>query len=259
MGTGNEIVDGGEEGVAAVAGTVEEDEVGGVGKLEGLAARGVEEVVVEGGDVDGAGPEIVLAADDEGGSFDAFRVPILIAVRHVEAFAAISAGDAEGVLGIPRGGPFGIDLDGCGADVVRPVERRDRIITTVDDGLFAGFAIEGYMNVITIAVGGVGEGAVETPGAFDAIERVQHDEMIDLVVVQGGVIAGPMAAGGPAEKIDLLEVFAFPNVIYYGVDIFRGFLTGAGDEAGVGGVISRGGGVLPAADIHDIDVEIFLE
>ena len=259
MGTGNEIVDGGEEGVAAVAGTVEEDEVGGVGKLEGLAARGVEEVVVEGGDVDGTGPEVVLTADDEGGSFDVFGVPVLIAVRHVEAFAAITAGDAEGVLGIPRGGLFGIDLDGCGADVVRPFERRDRVVTTVDDGLFAGFAIEGDMNVITIAVGGVGKGSVETPGPLDSVERVQHDEMIDFVVVQGGVIAGPMAAGGPAEKIDFLQVFVFPNVIYYGVDVFRGFLAGAGDETGVGGVISRGGGALPAADIHDIDVEIVAE
>ena len=172
MGTGNEIVDGGEEGVAAVAGTVEEDEVGGVGKLEGLAARGVEEVVVEGADVDGTGPEVVLTADDEGGTFDGFRIPVLITVSHIEAFAAVAAGDAKGMLRVPGDGLVGIDLDGCAVDIVGPVEQRDRVITTGDHGLPAGFAIERDMDIIAVAVGGIGECAVEAPGAFDAIERI---------------------------------------------------------------------------------------
>ena len=235
----DEGVDGGAERVAALIGFVEKNKMGGVGEFEGFSLGRVVEVVVKRREVDGAGPEIVLAADDEGGPFDRFGIPILVAVRHVEAFAAVATGDFQCVLGVPGGGQGSVFSYGLTVDPGAFVGERDGIKAAGDHCLGGGLTIDGNAVIVAVAVGGVCEGGVEAPGGFDAIEGVEHDKAVDFFVVQGGVIADPMAAGGPAEQVDSLQLFFFPDIIHHGVDIGGGFTAGTCGEAGICGVVGR--------------------
>jgi hypothetical protein len=87
------------------------------------------------------------------------------------------------------------------------------------------------------------------------IERIMNDEVVDLVRVEGGIIAGPLTTSCPSENCDALhfEVVQYP--IYDRIDVMYGI--GGADQRSVRGRRLRHFGrtcrASVASNVHHID------